>query len=199
MVDDAILASVPLLPSLLAGNPDVQAGRKEYRAARDGVYLRAASRAMQITSRVAECALPYGPIESSIKLTNGPVPIALLHSFVAAAEADRHIEIAGVIETFNSGYRLRLLVPESATGASVTYDDDQVDDERLVIDLHSHGQHKAQFSSQDNDSDLSRRGPYLAMVVGECGVANLIAARVVAPPHLIDTSINSLIATGVLA
>ncbi|KLB22881.1 hypothetical protein SM77512_22200, partial [Xanthomonas hortorum pv. gardneri] len=64
-------------------------------------------------------------------------------------------------------YELRQPVIESASEAHVTYRDESQDD-LLVYDFHSHGSHPAFFPATDDASDMSRMGPYIAMVAGKC-------------------------------
>lgn len=198
-LDLALEAAAPLLPNRFGGMQDVAEGAKQFVGAADGLYVRTATPALRVCARVAAAALPYAPLAQSIQPANGPVPISLVRSFLDMAAADREREIAAVIEMHEGGYRLRQLETTDRSAAHVTYDDRQVDDDTLVIDLHSHGRLPAYFSATDDASDLSRRGPYLAMVAGECGSKDLLACRLVLPPYLIDLDLDHLIEEGVLA
>lgn len=198
-LDLALEAASPLVANRFGGMPDVAVGDKQFVGAADGIYVRTATPALRVCARVADATLPYAPMTQSIAPANGPVPLDLVRSFLDMAAADREREIAAVIETHDEGYRLRQLETTDRSAAHVTYDDRQVDDDTLVIDLHSHGRLPAYFSATDDTSDLSRRGPYLAMVAGECGSKNLLACRLVLPPYLIDLDLDRLIEDGVLA
>lgn len=198
-LDVALQAASPLLANRFGGLQDVGVGHKQFVGAADGVYVRSATPALRVCARVAEATLPYAPMAPSIKPANGPIPMHLIQSFMDMAAADREREIAAVIETHEGGYRLRPLQATDRSAAHVAYDDRQVDDDALVIDLHSHGRLPAYFSATDDSSDLSRRGPYLAMVAGECGSRNLLACRLVLSPYLIDLDLDRLIEDGVLA
>lgn len=198
-LDDATLAAAPLRPNLWTGLPDVAVGCKDFVAAANGLFVRTATPALRVCLPVARASLPYAPMKGSIVPANGPVPRALLDQFMTWAADCPDLEIAAVIETHGAGYRLRRLDHDSNGAAHVSYDDRQVNDDALVFDLHSHGQLPGFFSAQDDQSDLSRRGPYLAGVVGHCGVTNDLALRLVLPPYLHTVTVGDLIAHGVIA
>lgn len=197
-LDLAAAVAAPLRASLHAGNPDVVTGRKDYVAAADGLYVRARTPALNVSTRIATATLPYAGISEYIVPANGPVPTALLREFADMAVADKEREIAAVIVADNTGYRLIRVDGDDRSAGHVTYDDTGVDDDALVIDLHSHGRLPAYFSGQDDRSDLSRRGPYLAMVVGQCDRTPTFACRLVLPPHLVELDLLDLYKTGVL-
>lgn len=196
--DAAVAAATPLKASLYAGTPLPQVGHKDYVGAADGLYVRARTPALSVTARLTPATLPYAPLSEAIVPANGPVPTSLLREFARMAAEDADREIAAVIVTDGSGYRLIRVDGTDRSAAHVTYDDGQVDDDALVIDLHSHGRLSAFFSTVDDRSDLSRRGPYIAMVVGECDQEAIFLPRIVMAPHLIDLSMADLYTSGVL-
>lgn len=198
-LDAALAAAAPLLANRFGGLPDVEIGRKELVGASDGIYVRAATPALRVCAPIAPATLPYAPMSMGITPANGPVPLDLLRTFAEWAAADREREIAAVIETHQGAYRLRRLEARDRSASHVTYDDAQVDDDTLVIDLHSHGRLGSYFSETDDASDLSRRGPYIAAVVGECGERDIFSFRLVSPPYLLPLDIDWLVQTGVLA
>lgn len=198
-LDRALAAASPLISNRFGGLPDVAEGGKQFVGAGNGLFVRAATPSLRVCAKVADATLPYAPMQPAIAPAHGPVPLALLREFVQWAAAEASHEIAAVIETHAGGYRLRRLDPTSRSAAHVTYDDRQVDDDALVIDLHSHGVLAPRFSATDDASDLSRRGPYIAAVVGHCGTADLLAFRLVLPPYLVPLDVDDLIALGVLA
>jgi len=112
---------------------------------------------------------------------------AALRDFLDAARAQRDEEIAGAILESPSGPALRLLPVLSSSATHVSYDDHDIDDDALLVDVHSHGRLPAFFSTFDNRSDLSRRGPYVAIVVGgvEAASTTTLVARLVLPPYLV--------------
>lgn len=201
-LDAALAHAAPLRPALHGGTQPVAVGSKDFVAGADGLYVRAASPALAITANVApvsDAPLPYAPMQASIVPANGPVPLTLLHTFAAWAAADADREIAAVIEAEGHGYRLRRIDSEDRSAAHVTYDDRLVDDDRLVVDLHSHGRLDAFFSGQDDASDRSRRGPYIAVVIGHCDAEPLQCCRLVVSPFLVPLSLTDLVAQGVFA
>jgi PRTRC genetic system protein A len=112
------------------------------------------------------------------------VPRALVEAFIAEAKAQSHREIAAAIVLDDGGeFELRWPEIETSSAGHVRYIDSDIDDDRLVIDLHSHAGARAFFSQQDDRSDGSRRGPYLAMVIGRCADdVPEVATRLVLPP-----------------
>lgn len=200
-LDMAATRAMPLAVALHAERlPDVAAGQRRLVCAANGMFVEAASRALRACAKLSEFTTPYGPYRGGLHLVNGPIPRALLDEFTAQARANASTEVAAIIETFDGGYRLRYLTPHSADAGHIRYDDGQVNDETLVVDLHSHGRGAAFFSCTDDESDLSRRGPYIAVVVGTCHrVAPTTVFRLVLPPHLMPLSISDLASQGVFA
>lgn len=200
-LDAAVRNAVPLEGAPHgAAMPVLAAGRKRLVCAADGLYLEARTPALHVRTRIAEATTPYGPVGGLLQPCAGPVPMALVAQFVAAAQASPRTEIAGLIELTGQGHALRLLDSISSGAGHVSYADRDIDDDGLVIDLHSHGVFPARFSAQDDESDLSRRGPYIAMVVGRCDTARPeIVTRLVLPPHLIPLTLADLTAIGALA
>lgn len=174
----------------------VPAGAKAVIGAADGVYVEAASMAMRVRQRIATVPLPYGPVSPMVELVHGPVPRSLIADFVRRASDTPDREIAAAVIASSVGYELHWPSVLSNSGAHVRFIDDIEDEESVVIDLHSHGIHRAFFSQTDNVSDLTRRGPLLAMVVGRCGTEPEIAARFVVPPHLLQCTVSDLTRMG---
>lgn len=201
-LDRAAELAMPLVAARHADAlPSLAPGLRRLVCAGDGLYAQAATPTLDVSVQVAQLQTPYGKCSQHLRLINGPVPLALVSAFVDAARATPQVEVAGVIEHApEGGYRLRMIAPRANGAAFVEYDDAEVDDDRLVVDLHSHGYMGPIFSSTDDQSDLSRRGPYLAMVVGHCHQASpVIHCRVVMPPYLVETSLITLVEQGVLA
>lgn len=179
---------------------DIAAGSKRLLCAADGLFVESASASLALRFRLASVTTPFGAVDGYVRPAAGAVPRDLIAEFVNHACSNPHVEIAGVIERAGQSHRLRLLGPISSGGAHVTYSDRDVDDETLVVDLHSHGVMRAAFSLTDDESDLSRRGPYIAMVVGRCGPDQTpeIAARLVQPPYLHNLNYSDLVLMGVI-
>lgn len=199
--DRALLGASPV-ESVLHDAPlrEIAPGQRRLVCAANGLYAEARSPALHLRSLIGAGMTPYGQADEIVRPAAGPVPLGLISQFVAAAQATPQQEIAGVIELAEGGYALRLLGPISASAGHVSYSDSDVDDDRLVIDLHSHGPHAAYFSSQDDRSDLSRRGPYIAMVVGRCfSEQPELSARLVMPPYLQPITLVALKGMGALS
>lgn len=191
----------PLVPAPRFGTlSELQAGKKRFIGAADGVYVEASTEALRLRLRVARAVLPYGPLAAQVDLDAGPVPRALLREFVECAQAHAEREVAAAVVLDGNGiYRLHWPAVEDASAGHVSYRD-TLDDARLVLDLHSHAGGAAFFSRTDDASDLTRPGPYFALVVGRCNQADPeIVARAVLPPYLQPLPLAWLLDHGVLA
>lgn len=190
--DTALQASLPaLIVPHDSDLPALKAGQRRLLLAADGVYLQACSNVMLCSVRVGTAALPYGAHAQSVVLTNGPIPAELIREAGRAARDTPTTEIAAAILWQDGKYQLVFPEVISASAGHVTYRD-QLDDEHLVLDLHSHGAGKAYFSSQDDECDRQRPGPYLAGVFGRCDGPMTLALRLVCAPHLVDVPASVL-------
>jgi PRTRC genetic system protein A len=201
--DAALFAATPLLPVPRFGSlPPLLSGAKRLLGARDGLYVEARTTAWDVCLALARTAMPYGDQQTRLRCPAGPVPLALLRAFIERARATPEQEVAAAIVVDADGEGFSLMWPpiQSASAGHVRYIDTDVDDDRLVVDLHSHGRLSAFFSETDHASDLSRRGPYLALVVGECDRTEpTLVARMVLPPYLVPIDLPSLKALQVFA
>lgn len=190
-LDHAIQSTCPTEIVPHVGELPPLAGHKRLLLASDGVYLDCANAALQARVRLSALSLPYGATTPFLHLPHGPLPRALLQQALAAAAATP-IEVAfGLQHDEDDGYVLIQPPVTSASRSHVSYED-ALDDQRLIVDLHSHGQGRAFFSATDDASDLARVGPYLAVVVGRADTAPEIAVRLVCPPFLIPLSLDDL-------
>lgn len=200
--DAALFAATPLVPAPRFGFlPPLAEGQKRLLGGSSGLYVEALTQAWDVCVPVAAVKMPYGDVQPRIRCPTGPVPRGLLREFIDAAreQCDRELAAAVVI---NDEGAFELIWPEVETSSAghVRYIDSGIDDDRLVIDLHSHARSRAYFSHQDDASDLSRRGPYLAMVVGRCADAEPeVATRLALPPYLLPLSHELLKTLGVFA
>ena len=191
-LSDRVFAAAPILPAPLPPEtlPALAPGAKRFVAAADGLHLQVRSPALYVSVQLAALPLPFGPPPPIVIDPNplaSPALLDALRSFALAAQEEPSREIAGAILATAEGPKLRLLAPLSSSAAHVTYDDSGLDDDFLLVDLHSHGRLPAYFSTTDDASDLSRRGPYLALVVGMADDPEELhlATRLVVPPYLI--------------
>jgi PRTRC genetic system protein A len=162
-------------------------------AASTGLFLEHRSPAFHLFAQIAAVPLPYGNVPEPwfAPIVGTPDLLRALRRFVNHAAASPETEIAGAVVAGPGGHELVSPRSISASSGHVAYEDHIVDD-HLVFDLHSHGRMPAFFSATDDRSDLSRRGPYLAVVVGSLGRPDLaglsLAARLVSPPYLLHLS-----------
>jgi PRTRC genetic system protein A len=201
LIDATLFAGVPLLPAPRFGSlPALLPGQKRFLAAMDGIYVEACSHAMSVRLKVGEGLLPYGPMSNEVRLSAGPVPRALLREFVERAQAQSDCEIAAAVVLDGEGvYRLHWPTVHHASAAHVHYAD-QIDDDRLVLDLHTHATGPAFFSAMDDASDRSRPGPYFACVVGRCDRDDPeLVARAVLAPYLQPLAMQWLQDHGIVA
>lgn len=192
---DAILyATCPLVPApTLAPFEPLGAPGKRLIAARDGMYLEARSHALHCLQRVAEFPTPYGLVSPFLRLLAGPVPAAMIREIARQSLSASPFEIAFIIHREAEQYVLHTPQPISASAGHVTYADER-DPDRLVLDIHSHGAGRAFFSVTDDQSDLSRQGPYIAGVIAPRlePAKTRMTFRLVCPPYLIDLDAESL-------
>lgn len=200
-VDSVLFAATPLLPVPRFGTlASLAPGGKRFLAGSDGLYVQASTEVMDVTMKLAATKLPFGDCCERIVLSQGPIPMTLIKDFVRASRQNYPNEIAAAIVLGDDG-QYELVWPEvqSASGGHVRYVDSVLDDDRLVVDLHSHGEHGAFFSATDDASDCSRRGPYLAIVVGRLlSESPQVAVRLALAPYLAMHSIDRLIAEGLI-
>lgn len=188
--DKALQAALPALPVPHDSDlPALPAGQRRLLLAADGLYLQARSSVMQVSVRVATATLPYGPHQQQVILSHGPVPASLVREAARLASATPDKEVAAAVVWKEGAYRLEVPEVISAGAGHVSYHD-RLDDDALVMDIHSHGAGRAFFSSTDDASDLARPGPYLALVLGCCGGPMEVALRLVCPPHLVELPVR---------
>lgn len=202
-LDAAIQAACPIVPAPHQGDLPVFSGYgKRLIASASGLFLEARSPALHLRLQIEafHAPLPYGEVEEFIRPAHGPIPAQLFHEFLDLAIAARPSETAAVIVATASGYTLEQPKITAASGGSVSYID-ELDDDRIVVDIHSHGMGRAFFSGTDDASDLSRRGPYLAVVAGYAAKREEIplVLRAVSAPYLIELGFSDFAMRGVIA
>lgn len=157
----------------------------------DGVYMEGNSPALYARVRIAEGSLPYGtlPSEGAIKVHAGPVPRAFFEKAMDRAHEAHPKEMA--LLAVRRGDTHELVEPRQVGDvAAVRYDDTAIDETTLVLDMHSHGPYKAEFSITDDASDRSRVGPHIAIVYGRCETRQsmTMTARVCVGGHFVELS-----------
>ena len=186
---DAILhAACPMVVAPTFGQFEpMQVPGKRMVAARDGIYLEARSAALHWLLLVSEVPLPYGVVKPFLRAINGPVPSRMFYDIADRSLQASPAEIAFGIQSMQDGsYELKVPVVISANASHVTYHD-SFEADHLVFDIHSHGQADAFFSGTDDESDLSRLGPYIAGVIAPrtTYASTRMSFRAVCAPFLI--------------
>jgi len=112
-------------------------------------------------------AMPYGQLNPKIKFSFGGLPLNLLEEFIQNAKEQSPYECGAWI-IWNEGtntFELRMLEATKAGVGHLTYKCPILNDgEHLVVDIHSHGNLGAFFSSEDNADDAGE--VKVALVVG---------------------------------
>ena len=99
-------------------------------------------------------SLTYGPLRANVEFAGGPLPYALYERMREAAIAALPHEWAGaVVYTPEVGYERVEPTPERVSAGPVRYRTEGISDERLVLDIHSHGAGTACFSPTDDISE----------------------------------------------
>ena len=186
----ALIQACPLVcvPPREPHVPLTQPGRRWVMGG-DGVYLEARSLALHAIIKVSSLSTCFGQVDERVEFINGPVPASLSHACGRLALAAGQNETAALIHWNPEEGQYELSTPQiiSASTGHVTYRDESRD-ELLVIDFHSHGHHGAFFSGDDDASDLSRMGPYIASVAGCCQSEDSleVRTRLCLSPYLVD-------------
>ncbi len=113
-------------------------------------------------------AMPYGKLGHHVELGCGKIKWQPLIDFLRDAAATPHTEIAGGIiwNAATNAWRYERFVEISASGSHINYERPRLgEQEHLVVDMHSHGQHAAGFSGTDDQDD--RGEVKIALVVGK--------------------------------
>lgn len=175
--DRVLFSQTPMLMMPSYGPlPTLEFGRRRYIAAADGIYLQARTRALDLTLRLASFELPFGPLQEQVALIGGFLPRALYQEIAAHALAQAPKEWAGLVHWSEADERYVLTVPEivEVSNAHIRYRGERIDQQRLVLDIHSHGLLSAGFSARDDTSDEC--GIHFASVLGNCQSAKTMTA-----------------------
>lgn len=102
-------------------------------------------------------SLPYGLIQEQVHFKCSAPPPALWTAFIKDAKAAMPLEAAGALiwNEQTSVWRYEQRHAISARADFIQYAEVQLgEDEHLVVDIHSHGNHKPFFSSIDDQDDM---------------------------------------------
>ena len=157
-IDTALQTVTPtiMVPRHQTFVPMVSNGHR-FLAASDGLWLEARRPWLYVRWPLCKqltVPMPYGAVEQSIEVRQ--VPRDFIHQFIEIARKHCPLECAAWIvwNSVTDQWKLVELDPIEVTSASVRFVRPSLDDdEHLVMDVHSHGRHRAFFSSQDNEDD----------------------------------------------
>lgn len=160
-MDKAILNAFPLVavPTSEPLPGHTQCGTR-YLVGKAGLMREITLPWIRLVHSVATCdadiTLPYGTVGSSAELWCSEVPAELIRQFTADARQALPNEIAAALIWNSTLNEWRYAVRRSlrATPGYVSFEEVRLeDDEHLVVDIHSHGMHRAYFSSTDDEDD----------------------------------------------
>lgn len=159
-MDEAILKAFPLLPATFSGEAETanEYGMR-YVVGKTGVWREITLPWLRARHQVAHSVieLPYGETTDLIEFRCGPVPRDLIRKFADEARQAAPTEIAAAFLWNNSTGQWRYARREaiSASADHIDYlEVTLVEDEHLVVDVHSHGHARAFFSPDDNRDDM---------------------------------------------
>lgn len=186
--DQAIFSATPTLPAPRYGIlPECPIGTHRFVMASNGVFVQARTAVMTLCLKIADAVpgIPYGTMDEALYLTGGIISHELIREATARSARAAPDEWAGLIVLDESG-RYQLIEPQvtAASPSRITWLRDQVPEDRLVIDMHSHGDGPAYFSATDNESD-ARGGIFLSLVLGRC--------RDEQPEYLLRAAVHGLL------
>lgn len=176
--DRILFAQTPVIMMPRFGAlPPLPVGRRRYVAAAEGLYVQARHHGLTLTLQQAAVSLPFGPLAEDVHLVGGLIPRALYEEIRAQVLAHSPQEWAGLVHWDSEAQRYALTEPRVLTRSAqhIRYDGHAIERERLVLDVHSHGEGPAFFSDEDNRSD--EFGFHFATVFGGCQSPETLTAR----------------------
>lgn len=179
-IDGALQSTIPtVMVPRYAELEELSTPGRRILMAGNGVWLEVFREWMYLRTQIAlplPVAVPYGNVSAEVRMKFGKHPKAMVAQFIEEARARMPNECAGwIIWDENTGaWRLHML-------QELSVDRDHVnmilpvlgESEHLVIDIHSHGETAAFFSSTDNKDD--RSGSHISGVVGSLDQASVTA------------------------
>ncbi len=167
--DAILLGQTPaLMMPRFSSLPELTPGCRRYVIARDGLYVQARSRSLLLVLRVEkfQSPLPYGDLVESVQMVGGLIPYSLYAELRRQAVAACPDEWAAFV-VYDGGYRIALPKVEAKSGSHISYRLGGIDEDKIVLDIHSHGKSDA-FFSKDLDDRSDNHGIYFASVLGHC-------------------------------
>jgi len=175
--DRVVFGETPVLlqPCLGEKLPEPEDFKHRFVCGRDGLYIEARNKVIELRQCVAQSMfpLPYGKIEQTgIRLRNGRIPHRILMDAIGESSLSVPNEWAGLVVWNEARGGYELFEPDviRSTPGKISYRNSIPDGLIPVMDLHSHGDGSAFFSSTDDISDIG--GFYIAGVIGNCASMN---------------------------
>lgn len=167
--DFVIEQATPVLPAPRYGTlPPVAEGMHRFIMASNGVFVEARSAALSLCLPVSDPVpgIPYGAAEAHLTLQAGAIPPTAWSDLAHRAAATAPDEWAGAVcLAADGGYEVVEPVVESRGRGHVRWRTESIDESRMLIDVHSHGDGQAYHSAMDDRSDR-RGGIFLSGVIG---------------------------------
>jgi len=175
--DRVLFGETPVLLQPCFGEklPEPEELKHRFVCGQDGLYIEARNEVIELRQCIAPSAmsLPYGKIEQTgICLRNGRIPQRILMNALDQSFSSAPNEWAGLVVWNETRGGYELFEPDviRATPGRISYRNAIPDGLISVMDLHSHGDGLAFFSSTDDRSDMD--GFYIAGVIGNCRSIN---------------------------
>lgn len=158
--DTLLQAACPTLmvPKFGSFEPLDKPGQR-YLSACDGLWIEIRRPWLHLLWPIAvqdDFTMPYGALEKKVELAFNKIPPPLIEQFLTDATAAFPNEF-GAWLVWNDEEKERVYRPleaTEATGAFLQFERPTLaDHESLAVDLHSHGRHRALFSTTDNRDD----------------------------------------------
>lgn len=151
------VAPTVMVPHFGDFTPLAQSGHR-FLAAADGLWLEVRRPWLYLRRQLAaqdRVPMPYGRVQATLETVR--IPASLVSQFVAAARERLPNEVAAWViwQEATGDFALRLLTDIHASPGSVHFHRPALSaGEHLVLDLHSHANAPAYFSTQDDADDL---------------------------------------------
>lgn len=137
--------------------------------------------------------IPYGSLKPSVEFLCSMPPARLWREFVALAKAELPNEVAAAMVWNSNHDTWRLAARKSIWANSVFVEYREVplqEGEQVVVDIHSHGNHSAIFSTTDDSDDFG--SIKVSAVVGKLGQETIeFVARLMLIDQQLDLKLNS--------
>lgn len=175
--DAVLLGQTPaLMMPRFSPLPDLMPGCRRYIVARNGLYVQACSRLLSVTLCIEKfhTDMPYGDLDESVSLSCGVIPSAVYEDLRGQAIAAFPEEWAAYV-LFDGAFHIAEPEVISCSGGHISYRMDGIDEDQIVLDIHSHGRHDAFFSHADDRTDM--HGVYIASVFGNCSDTSSITCK----------------------